>query len=133
MRFTFDLQNFHLPLSHASLDGYKREDPDTARELCTWEVACLAGLSVLESPEPNAPLAAAAILISFLVYARPGALCGLQCRSLISLDQKRLCLVFFLADWKERSKGQTQDDTVEIGVGGREWLQDVAKVVSAMR
>ena len=29
-RFVFDLQNFHLPLAHASLDGYKREGPDSS-------------------------------------------------------------------------------------------------------
>ena len=51
----------------------------------------------------------------------------------MSLDQKRFCLVFFPADREERSKGQTQDDTVEIGVGGREWLRDVAKDLSETR
>ena len=96
VRFVFDTQNFHLPLAHASLDGYKREDPDSSRELCTWEAVCLSALQVLELPDPEAPLAAAAILIDFDVCARPGALCGLQCRSFISLDKRRWCRVCFL-------------------------------------
>ena len=49
------------------------------------------------------------------------------------LGSEAICLVFFLADREERRKGQTQDDTVEIGVGGREWLRDVAKATSETR
>ena len=133
VRYTFDLQSFHLPLAHASLDGYKREDPDISRDPCPWEVACLAALQVLEMPDPLAPLAAAAILLCFDGYSRPGALCGLMCESLISLDQQRWCLIFFPANREERSKSRTQDDTIEIGVHGREWLRGVAKALDKVR
>ena len=66
---------------------------------------------------------AAAVLLDFDAYARPGSLCGLECRSLISVDGSRFCLVFFPGDREARSKAQTQDDTVEIGVMGRDWFR----------
>ena len=133
VRFAFDLQNSHLTLARASLDGFKREDPDLSREPCPWEVATLVALDILEQPNSDAPLIAAAVLLDFDVYARPGALCGLECRSLIAVTGSRFCLVFFPGDREERSKGQTQDDTVEIGTQGREWLRGVAKALLECR
>ena len=47
-RFAFDLLNHHLPLAHASLDGYKREDPDSAREPCPWEIAVMVALDTTD-------------------------------------------------------------------------------------
>ena len=94
VRFAFDLQNSHLALARASLDGFKREDPDLSREPCPWEVATLVALDILEQPGSDAPLIAAAVLLDFDVYARPGALCGLECRSLIAVGGSRFCLVF---------------------------------------
>ena len=94
----------------------------------------MAALDTLEHcPEREAPLIAAAILLDFDCYARPGAICGLQCRSLIAVDESRFCLVFFPGDREERSKGRTQDDTVEVGILGREWLRDVARALFEMR
>ena len=134
VRFAYDLQNQHLPLAHASLDGYKREDPDSSREPCPWEVATMAALDTLEHClEQEAPLIAAAILLDFDCYARPGAICGLQCRSLIAVDDSRFCIVFFPGDREERSKARTQDDTVEVGIQGREWLREVARALLETR
>ena len=41
--------------------------------------------------------------------------------------------MFFPADREERSKGRTQDDTVQIGMGSRSWLRAVAKALSEGR
>ena len=65
VRFAIDLQNSHLTLARVSLDGFKREDPDLSREPCPWEVATLVALDILEQPNSDAPLIAAAVLLGY--------------------------------------------------------------------
>ena len=53
----------------------------------------MVALDILEQPTREAPLIAAAVLLDFDVYARPGALCGLECRSLIDFVEEGLVLL----------------------------------------
>jgi hypothetical protein len=78
-------------------------------------------------------LAAAALLLNFDAYARPGALYQLRGSSLLHAGTNRWCLIFFPGDQQDTSKTGTQDDTVEIGVGRRAWLRGVCSSLHSRR
>lgn len=133
VRYAFDLHNFHLPLSKASLEGFRKEDPDASREPCPWEALVLAVLPIMEMGTAESVLASAALLLNFDAYARPGALCQLRGSSLLRAGSNRWCLIFFPGDQLDTSKTGTQDDTVEIGVGRRAWLRGVCSSLHSRR
>ena len=133
VRYWYDLHNFHLPLSHASLEGFRKEDPDSARDPCPFEVLVLACVEILRLGTAEAVLAVVALLFCFDAYARPGALCSLRGGSLIRAGAHGWALIFFPGDRPEVSKTNTQDDTVEIGAYGREWLRKVASSLATRR
>ena len=133
VRYFYDLHNHHLPLARAGLEGFKKEDPDVARDPCPWGVLCMASLAVLLLGTEEAALAAAALLLCFDSYARPGSLCKLRGDSLMKAGPNTWCLVFFPSDRSERSKTFTQDDTVEVGGLDRTWLRQVAAAVHSRR
>ena len=104
VRYAFDLHNFHLPLSKASLEGFRKEDADASREPCPWEALVLAVLPIMEMGTAESVLASAALLLNFDAYARPGALCQLRGSSLLRAGSNRWCLIFFRGDQADTSK-----------------------------
>lgn len=132
VRWRFCLTNVDLRLANASLKGFKKKNPDEARDPLTWAGTVLISHWLARSGESDGILAACAVLLDFDTYARPGALLKLTRADLLEpitslgVDDDKPPVT---ATHQNRSKGRTQDNTVVVGFGHRKWIRKLCHIL----
>ena len=132
-----------LPLTKATMKGFRRLAPSSTREPAPWEAVCLMArhlASRAQKTKDPAPLdAAAAAVLQFDSYARPSATLSLEFQHVIPPPRggtsggKRWGLVFAPSDELATTKTNTQDDTVLLNTPAahRDWISMIAAALRA--
>ena len=87
-----ELRPLELPLAHASLRGFTRDEPEPARDPCTWEAALLIADWILRLGGRVNVLMSAAVVVQFDTYARPGALLVLRREAILEPGMSRFAV-----------------------------------------
>ena len=139
-----DVEMKDLPLTRKCLKGYSRLCPEVARDPVSWEATLLVADELAKSTEPVDWYISAAVLLNFDTYARPGALLKLKGSDLLppAGPGGEWTVTFFPSSRQQKSKTNTQDDTVYVGKklftengniawADRRWLIAVARALKA--
>ena len=115
----------NYPLTKAAKKGWANMEPGSSRDPCPFEVACWIAWDMLLR---GLVLHAAAVMLCFDTYVRPGKLCALQHDNIIppsrgvNKQYQHWTLLLNPHEKMEPSKAGQFNDSLVVGVKGREWI-----------
>lgn len=118
----------NFPLTKASKKGWSNLEPGTSKDPCPLEIAFWIAYDLVQH---NMAYFAAAVVLGFDTYVRPGMLCQLTSDNVIPparrLHQKysHWTLLLRPEELRNPSKANQFNDSLVVGSTGREWIGEL--------
>lgn len=115
----------NYPLTKAAKKGWGNLEPGASRDPCPYEVACWIAYYMVTQ---GLVFHAAAVMLSFDTYVRPGKICGLKHSNIIPPSRgvnkryQQWALLLNPHEMMEPSKTGQFNDSLMVGMKGREWV-----------
>ena len=115
----------NYPLTKAAKKGWTNMEPGTSRDPCPFEVACWIALDMMLR---GLLYHAAAVMLSFDTYIRPGKICSLQHHNVIPPPKgvhhryQDWTLLLNPHEFPEPSKVGQFNDSLIVGLKDRKWV-----------
>lgn len=115
----------NYPLSKAAKKGWSNMEPGASRDPCPFEVACWISMDMLVR---GLVYHAAAVMLCFDTYVRPGKVCELKHHNIVPPSRgintmyKQWTLLLNPQELLTPSKTGEYNDSLHVGYKGREWI-----------